>query len=188
MLFALALVVPALAGCGQIWPGGGDRNESAENTAQAGNGITFTGDGGQTSHAGITDQRTLASLMGGNGTAAAEGDPDASVESQPGPYAATGKPPLPPVETASATRAVGVDPSLLIGNWGDNGDCSQGIELRRDGTFVTSSGAVGNWSLNGDMLTMSGQNGSFRARLRAVDRWHLVVVNPNGSIGRSQRC
>lgn len=187
LAFAAAL---ALAGCGQLWPAGGNSAAETVNAAPTGNGIVFTGDSGQSTDAGITDQQTLAGLMGNvAGNSAAENmtaPEEAEGATPPADALLPGKPPA-PVEEARA-RPVGIDPALLIGTWGDNGDCSKGIELRGDGTFVTYTGAVGNWSLNGRMLTMSGQNGSFRARLRAVDGAHLLVVNQDGSIGRSQRC
>ena len=84
--------------------------------------------------------------------------------------------------------AGGIDPALLIGTWGDNGDCTKDVQLLADGTFTSHTGGGGQWAVNGDQLTFSGANGSFTMRLQTVDANNLIVVNPDGSIGRSQRC
>ena len=81
-----------------------------------------------------------------------------------------------------------IDPALLIGTWGDNGDCTKDIQLFADGSFTSYTGGRGQWSLNGDELTIGGANGSTVLRLQSVDADNLIVVNPDGSIGRSQRC
>jgi len=88
---------------------------------------------------------------------------------------------------AAAQRIV-VTPGYLVGRWGDNGDCTSPVIFRSDGTFLTSEGGEGNWSLRGDRLTMSGNRGIMVLRVRALDRGRLAIVNPDGSRGTSQRC
>jgi len=81
-----------------------------------------------------------------------------------------------------------IDPALLIGTWGDNGDCTKDIQIFADGSFTSYTGGRGQWSLNGDELTIGGANGNTVLRLQSVDANNLIVVNADGSIGRSQRC
>ena len=81
-----------------------------------------------------------------------------------------------------------IDPALLIGRWGDNGDCTKDIQMFADGSFTSYTGGRGQWSLNGDELTIGGANGSTVLRLQSVDANNLIVINSDGSIGRSQRC
>lgn len=81
-----------------------------------------------------------------------------------------------------------IDPALLVGTWGDNGDCSKDIQMFADGSFTSYTGGRGSWSLNGDQLTIGGANGNTVLRLQSVDANNLIVVNPDGSVGRSQRC
>lgn len=87
-------------------------------------------------------------------------------------------------------RAAGaaITPARLLGRWGDNGDCSKDVIFRGDGTFRSFNGGEGSWRLAGDRLTMAGANGTFVLIVRLIDRDRLRILNPDGSIGVSQRC
>jgi len=76
----------------------------------------------------------------------------------------------------------------LVGRWGDNGDCSKDIVFNADGTFRSYTGGSGNWSLNGDIMTMSGVAGTFQVRVSILNGNQLLIGNPDGTIGISQRC
>lgn len=92
------------------------------------------------------------------------------------------------VAVPATAQRVTLTPSLLVGRWGDNGDCTQPVVFRADGTFRTSEGGVGQWSLRGDQLTMRGNRGTTVLRVTAIGRSRLLIVNPDGSRGTSQRC
>ncbi len=77
---------------------------------------------------------------------------------------------------------------FLIGRWGDNGDCSKDVVLRADGTFSSYTGGGGRWVLTGDRLVLTGANGEYVLRVERDDDDTLVITNPDGSVGRSQRC
>jgi hypothetical protein len=77
---------------------------------------------------------------------------------------------------------------FLIGRWGDNGDCTKDVVLRADGTFTSYTGGEGRWSLRGDRLVFTGANGEFVMRVERDSDNVLVITNPDGSVGRSQRC
>lgn len=79
-------------------------------------------------------------------------------------------------------------PAMLVGRWGDNGDCSKDIVFNADGTFRSYTGGSGGWSLEGDVMTMSGAAGTFQVRVSILNGNQLLIGNPDGSIGTSQRC
>ena len=79
-------------------------------------------------------------------------------------------------------------PQMLVGRWGDNGDCSKDITFNADGTFSSFTGGSGTWSLNGDVMTMSGAGGTFQVRVSILNGNQLLIGNPDGTIGISQRC
>lgn len=57
--------------------------------------------------------------------------------------------------TASAANAGGaVTAEWLIGTWSDPRDCSEPFYITRDGGFRAPNGALGRWSLEGDVLTL----------------------------------
>lgn len=93
-------------------------------------------------------------------------------------------------ERAAPRAAIGttVSPARLLGRWGDNGDCSKDVIFRGDGTFRSYTGGEGGWRLAGDRLTMTGANGAFVLIVRRIGPDRLRIVNPDGSIGFSQRC
>jgi hypothetical protein len=96
---------------------------------------------------------------------------------------ASGKP-------SGATQQTGEapTPAMLVGRWGDNGDCTKDIVFSGDGTFRSYTGGSGNWSLNGDVMTMSGAAGTFQVRVSILNGNQLLIGNPDGTIGISQRC
>lgn len=80
------------------------------------------------------------------------------------------------------------DPAFLLGRWTDKGDCSDWVTLFADGRFTTIGGGAGVWALDGNRLTMTGQNGTIVVHLFVIDRDTLRIVNSDNSIGRSTRC
>ncbi len=101
----------------------------------------------------------------------------------------------PSAQSADAKPAVdaepaanGVSPALLVGRWGDNGDCTKDIVFNGDGTFRSHTGGVGTWSLDNDVMTMSGAGGAFQVRVQILNGQQLLIQNPDGSFGTSQRC
>ncbi|MBX3562827.1 MAG: hypothetical protein KF780_13565 [Sphingomonas sp.] len=94
--------------------------------------------------------------------------------------AQSGKPVMAPERPVTA--------AALVGRWGDNGDCRQDVIFRADGTFLSYTGGEGRWTLNGDRLALTGPGGEFVMRVRWGDSGRLIITNPDGSIGSSQRC
>ena len=170
VLLLLALL-PALGACDKIMPGASGNNSAAASNQSGGNKLGMAGGtagGGPVSDAGITDSRALGGLGGG-------GAPDGGKPAGP-----------PPVMTASSSDPI--DPQALVGRWGDFGSCADPIDMRADGSFTTANGGRGNWRLNGDVLTMNGPGGNIDLRLQSVAPSRIVLVNPDGSVGQSQRC
>jgi hypothetical protein len=99
--------------------------------------------------------------------------PQASATAAPGPSRQAGDAP-----TAAQ----------LVGRWGDNGDCTKDIVFNADGTFRSFTGGSGAWTLDGDVMTMSGTGGAFQVRVSIVNGNQLLIGNPDGTIGISQRC
>jgi hypothetical protein len=105
----------------------------------------------------------------------------------PAPAAAqTGKPDV--GSAPAAAPSSGITAAALIGRWGDNGDCTKDIVFDANGTFRSYTGGSGTWSLNGDIITMSGSGGTFTLRVQSLNDQQLLIGNPDGSIGISQRC
>ena len=116
--------------------------------------------------------------------------------------AACGQPAAPaaaPAETATTTSDAAkpdaaasaegaVTPAMLVGRWGDNGDCSKDVIFNADGTFASYTGGDGTWSLNHDVMSMTGAEGTFQVRVAIVDQNTLMIGNADGSYGMSQRC
>jgi len=182
--FVLAALLPALGGCGKLMPGASG-NDAAVTNNQSASGklalVSSTGGGGPISDAGITDSRALGGLNAGANGNMMNG-------SAPGAGGKSPLPPTPPVVPAVASSSDPLDPAMLVGRWGDNGNCAQPIDLRPDGRFITANGGGGNWALNGDRLTLNGPNGNVELRLQSVDQSQITLINPNGALGRSQRC
>jgi hypothetical protein len=111
------------------------------------------------------------------------------------PPAAAQTSPLQPVADASgkpgdsgATQANLITPQFLLGRWGDNGDCTKDIVFNGDGTYRSYTGGVGQWQISGDTIVMSGAGGTFSLQMQLIDQDHLLLRNPDGSTGTSQRC
>lgn len=100
---------------------------------------------------------------------------------------ASGKPGAP---TSSGTPQSGAPPTReqLVGRWGDNGDCNFATVLNADGSYTMPDGSAGRWTLDGDRMTMSGAGGAFTVQVSILNDHQLLIGNPNGSIGLSQRC
>lgn len=160
----------ALAGCDYVSfsAGGGNETNAATANAAANSDNTQASAGGEPASAGLTNSRSLAGLMGGNAGGGGGGkDPAAG---------------------STPASAGGIDPQLLLGRWTDDGDCKLDIEFRPDGTFRSYTGGEGSWSLAGNVLTLSGQGGTFRLQLQALDGDTMSTINEQGTRGRSTRC
>ena len=92
-----------------------------------------------------------------------------------------------PAAAGQAARAVRLDRAYLIGLWTDDGNCRNAVEFARDGRFINPNGTVGQWLLDGDRLTLTGER-RLRVRLRLIDRDRVDIVNEDGSLGHSTRC
>lgn len=77
---------------------------------------------------------------------------------------------------------------MLVGRWGDNGDCTKDIVFNADGTFHSYTGGEGTWTLEGDTMSMTGAGGTSQVRVAIANQNTLLIGNPDGSFGTSQRC
>lgn len=164
-----ALAVLTLGGCDALNLGFGG-NEVAGNQAnisvalsnQAGDaGGKPGGPGGtETADAGVTSSRSLQQA-GAGGKPGAEG----------------------------GLAAGGIDPGILVGSWSDSGNCNNPeVEFLADGTFRSFNGGGGQWQLNGNTLTLSGDGGTATMQLQSFDGRVLSALDPNGQPSRSTRC
>ncbi len=92
-------------------------------------------------------------------------------------------PNAPIVPSAEAVTA-----EFLVGTWGDNGDCNSAITFNADGTSRMQDGAPGTWTLEGDRLTLSGAGGDFTVTIAKGNDHQLLIGQPDGGFGISQRC
>jgi hypothetical protein len=92
-----------------------------------------------------------------------------------------------PASTAAAPAGGAVTPQFLVGRWTDNNDCTQTIQFRDDGSFVTPDGGQGYWTLNGDRLTFQGTS-TVTAQIAAPNADTIMLTHANGTVGRSTRC
>lgn len=90
--------------------------------------------------------------------------------------------------TEAPANAGAITREALLGRWGDNGDCTKLITFNADGTFDSYSGMSGAWTLDGDALTLSGAGGDFLLRVASGGNDTLMIGQPDGSFGISQRC
>ena len=91
---------------------------------------------------------------------------------------------------AAASQAAGAAPTreFIVGRWGENGDCAKDLTINADGTFTSYSGMSGHWTLEGDGLSLEGESGSFLLRVAAGPNDTLMIGQPDGGFGSSQRC
>lgn len=92
-------------------------------------------------------------------------------------------PHAPPAQSGEPVTA-----AFLAGAWGDNGDCTSTITFNADGSFRMQDGSTGTWTLEGDRVTMSGANGDFGVNVAKGNENQLLIGQPDGSFGISQRC
>jgi hypothetical protein len=76
----------------------------------------------------------------------------------------------------------------LVGLWGDNGNCSAPVMFIADGSYAMPDGSTGRWTIDGERVTMSGAGGVFTLQVTLLNDHQLLIGNPDGSIGLSQRC
>ena len=93
----------------------------------------------------------------------------------------------PPAQLLAAVQAPSVTPAFLIGRWTDTGNCANAVDFHADGRVVTTAGAAGRWTLQGNILTFIG-NSTVTARVRATSRDAITLTHPDGSVGSSTRC
>jgi hypothetical protein len=115
-------------------------------------------------------------------------------------FAACGQPATKPTAEAPAEgvdlptpeeQLAGSEPvtaEFLVGSWGDNGDCTSTVTYNADRTFRMQDGSTGTWTLEGDRVTMAGANGEFRVQVAKGNANQLLVGQPDGGFGISQRC
>ena len=143
----------------------GERVEVSNNAATAnmssGNSSTTA-----TTSAGISSSRSLAGLSGGSGGDGGK-DPGGAIQ-------------------AGAGDGV-IDPRF-VGNWTDNGDCKQVMELRPDGTFLASSGLTGTWRVGEGELHFNANGELTTLRIDSVEPNRIVTTNAEGNTGPSTRC
>jgi hypothetical protein len=99
-----------------------------------------------------------------------------------------GKDPAMANGTDAAAGPSQVTREFLIGRWTDNGDCNNTITFAADGTFTVPGGGSGLWVLDGERLTFQGGQGSRTARVQAPTPDTIMLIQADGSIGRSTRC
>lgn len=100
-----------------------------------------------------------------------------------------GKEPAGAIWAGAGTEAggVAVDRAYILGRWTDTGDCDNAVDFGPDGRFVAFDGTVGQWTISGDRLTISGDPG-LTLQIVPVDQNRITVINPDGSQGQSTRC
>jgi len=81
-----------------------------------------------------------------------------------------------------------LDRDYLIGRWSDDGNCGNSYEFAADGSFIAANGQSGNWTLDGDRLTVVGSTGSATIRVTPVDQNSMTGTGPDGALGTSTRC
>ena len=93
-------------------------------------------------------------------------------------------------QEAAADGAASGDLTLnrdfMVGRWTEMGDCSDVAEFRADGNFVFPWGDTVPWQLNGDRLTVTGNQNPFTVTV--VDRNTLRVDKGGGSVRNWTRC
>lgn len=80
-----------------------------------------------------------------------------------------------------------LDQRYLVGRWTDNDNCADAVAFEAGGGFRASNGTVGNWTLRGDRVTLTGSS-TLTLQVVPVHRNRILVINPDGSVGKSSRC
>jgi hypothetical protein len=88
---------------------------------------------------------------------------------------------------AVSSGAVQLDRTYIMGRWTDDGDCDKPTEFSQDGRFINPDGTNGLWNLDGNRLTLTG-NQTITFRLVPIDQNTITIVHEDGSLGRSTRC
>jgi hypothetical protein len=137
--------------------------------------------------AGTNANNASANAAAGNGSAAKPADNAAANQAAPqtadaGKLNAGGG-----ATPATSSGTVQLDRTFMLGRWTDDNDCNSVIEFTQDGRFIAANGGTGLWNLDGNQLTMTG-NQTATIRVVPIDQNTMTVVNANGSLGRSTRC
>lgn len=132
----------------------------------------------------------LAACSPPSATTTSSGKPGDVAQAQPAapPIAPQSPPASGKPASGGVTSANLITPQFLYGRWGDNGDCTKDIVFNPDGTFTVFTGGSGQWRIVGDTVSMTGPAGTFSLQMRFIDQDHLMLRNPDGSVGTSQRC
>lgn len=105
----------------------------------------------------------------------------AVVLSPPAAVAMQGKP------GGTSAAAPGDLRGFIIGRWTDDGNCANYVDFLPDGRFVTSAGAAGRWTLNGNRLTFAGTS-TITAVVGRTGPDSVTLTHDDGSVGASTRC
>jgi hypothetical protein len=88
---------------------------------------------------------------------------------------------------ATSSGAAQLDRAYMLGRWTDDSDCSKAVQFNQDGGYVNADGTPGLWNLDGNRLTLTGEN-TITFRLSPIDQNTITVIHDDGSLGRSTRC
>lgn len=88
---------------------------------------------------------------------------------------------------ATSSGSIQLDRTYVMGRWTDDGDCDKPTEFSQDGRFINPDGTAGLWNLEGNRLTLTG-NQTITFRIVPIDQNTITIVHENGSLGRSTRC
>jgi hypothetical protein len=77
---------------------------------------------------------------------------------------------------------------MLVGRWGDNGDCTKDLVISADGAFRSYAGGAGTWTLNGNMLTTATNAGSSQMWVGTIGADRLVFGHQDRSAEIWRRC
>lgn len=106
----------------------------------------------------------------------------ATMQAAPAPLAAQ-----PQLAAAMLQPSGAVTREFLFGRWTDDNDCSNTVEFAADGSFVTSDGARGRWTLRGARLSFIGGQ-TITATVRSNGNNAITLLHDDGTVGHSTRC
>jgi hypothetical protein len=81
-----------------------------------------------------------------------------------------------------------VTPAMLVGRWGESGDCAKDIVINADGAFRSYALGAGAWTLNGNMLNMVGSDGASLVWVGTIGADQLVFGRQDRSATVWRRC